>query len=130
MGPHDDDGSGVTFAALRALPVKPAAMAATATATPRATSQTFLLTLPPPTRFQFRGQKQVVRGRVFRRGRLLFNRDARGRASHVRGQAPLRDRHDSAPEPARRGFRRTMQAEPKWRNWQTRRTQNPVPFGE
>ena len=24
----------------------------------------------------------------------------------------------------------TLRAEPKWRNWQTRRTQNPVPFGE
>src|SRR4029453_19010614 len=25
---------------------------------------------------------------------------------------------------------RTMNGAPKWRNWQTRRTQNPVPFGE
>src|SRR4051794_11984488 len=34
--------------------------------------------------------------------------------------------------PGRRGsgLPRTMGEAPKWRNWQTRRTQNPVPFGE
>src|SRR5438270_6856651 len=43
MGPHDDDGSGVTLAvALRATPVVPATAAATAAATPSANSENFL----------------------------------------------------------------------------------------
>src|SRR5581483_3819149 len=47
MGPHDDDGSGVTLAvALRAVPVYPATAAITATATPSANSETFLLNAP------------------------------------------------------------------------------------
>src|SRR5690242_6176788 len=47
MGPHDDDGSGVTLAvALRAVPVYPATAATTATATPSANSENFLLNAP------------------------------------------------------------------------------------
>src|SRR5581483_2938066 len=47
MGPHDDDGSGVTLAvALRATPVVPATAAATAAATPSASSENFLFNAP------------------------------------------------------------------------------------
>src|SRR5579864_5512775 len=47
MGPHDDDGSGVTLAvALRAVPVYPATTAATAAATPSANSENFLFNAP------------------------------------------------------------------------------------
>src|SRR2546421_11689384 len=47
MGPHDEDGSGVTLAvALRATPVVPATAAATAAATPTANSENFLFNAP------------------------------------------------------------------------------------
>src|ERR1700730_2731438 len=71
---------------------------------PRATNENFF-TLPPPTRFRF--PRKCFEGRVFR------------------ATAPF----SSATKPGGNAAVYDGRA-PKWRNWQTRRTQNPVPFGE
>src|SRR5262249_31270781 len=72
------------------------------------TALTLCFTLPPPSRLRQRCSIAGVSGL------------ARLGASESRPVRRLR----TPPTP------RTMRGGPKWRNWQTRRTQNPVPFGE
>src|SRR5436305_11347562 len=72
-----------------------------------AISQNLLLTLPPPTRSDFRGRtggEYPLLLTDFQATRFRFG--------------------SVSPAPP------TMERKPKWRNWQTRRTQNPVPLGE
>ena len=72
---------------------------------PRTTNENFF-TLPPPTRFHFSAER-CSEGRVFRAPAPFSSATKSGRNAAVYdGWAP------------------------KWRNWQTRRTQNPVPSGE
>src|SRR6476619_4505264 len=121
---HADAGSAVTFPPpppplvvvaplLDSLPPPPHPAATNASAAKRptnATALTLLLTLPPPV---FRLRRRCSIGGVSGLGRL----DASQSAAADRGV-----RTQLSP--------RTMERAPKWRNWQTRRTQNPVPFGE
>src|SRR5689334_18634091 len=115
MGPHDDDGSGVTLAvALRAEPAYPATAAATAAATPSANSENFLLNAPSsivrPENTRTTGSSfacltlSCVRG-VFR---------APPRVSREVGEA-----FGAYNGPAAR----------RWRNWSTRWPQKPLSFG-
>src|SRR5207249_7749891 len=78
-----------------------ATAATTAAAPTRPHTENFLLTLPPPTRSDI---SERTRGRVFR------------------AQAPF----SIVRSPGRKAAVYDGRA-PKWRNWQTRRTQNPVP---
>src|SRR6266536_6143503 len=106
MSEHDDAGSAVTFPPLLPPPPPhPAARSARTAAEPiSAASESLLLTLPP----------QSPTGRVHR------------------GPRPAAG---ASIGPFHRPFQPASAATvagttPKWRNWQTRRTQNPVPFGE
>src|SRR6266498_5522879 len=106
MSEHDDAGSAVTFPPLPPPPPPhPAARSARTAAEPiSAASESLLLTLPP----------QSPTGRVHR------------------GPRPAAG---ASIGPFHRPFQPASAATvagttPKWRNWQTRRTQNPVPFGE
>src|SRR5580765_3290259 len=116
---HDEAGSAVTLpppavpvvVLLDSLlpPPQPAAANASAAKMPTsATALKLVLTLPPLSR-GFRRPRCHDRGSI-RSAQAACKRD---------------------PTRATRGpFARTMESAPKWRNWQTRRTQNPVPFGE
>src|SRR5712691_9592312 len=104
MSEHDEDGSAVTPLLLfPPPPPQPAARSASAAVTPTSVaSQNLLLTLPPwsPIPPMPRPQRPLTR-----RG---------GQVSGQRGR-------DFNPEPPLQCL-----FKPKWRNWQTRRTQNPV----
>src|SRR5436305_12279967 len=122
---HDDVGSACTFPPppllllLLLLPLPPpppqpaAVTASTANSPITPTALKLYFTLPPPSPVCANG---VRSGAVSGLGRS----DASG--SECRDACGERKRrvHDA----------RTMGAQPQWRNWQTRRTQNPVPFGE
>src|SRR5919204_6452482 len=102
MSEHDDAGSAVTFPPLLPPPPpQPAAKSARTAAKPiSAANENLLLTLPPPlpTRRVHRGPRSP-RGRKYRPFRQPISTDKR---------------------------RYSDPTTPKWRNWQTRRTQNPV----
>src|SRR5262245_18482414 len=119
-----DEGSALTFPPpppelvvvvlplLLSLPPPPHPAAMNASAANRQTSHTALtlcFTLPPPSPVCANGV------------RLREYPGWGGRAQA--GAGPMRCLR-GRPSP------RTMRGGPKWRNWQTRRTQNPVPFGE
>src|SRR5215203_5840809 len=117
MFEHDDVGSASTLPPPPPpllLPSSPppqpaAAIASTANSPIRPTALTLCFTLPP---------QSPVAPTVFDRGSIRSGAAGRKRE----GTPPRRMRRRRSP--------RTIGAAPKWRNWQTRRTQNPVPFGE
>ena len=70
----------------------------------------------------------MPRGSARRRGDLqrAKRRSIRANAAAFNFECAVRVR-SAAPRGCQAGYDRRR---PKWRNWQTRRTQNPVPFGE
>src|SRR3954454_9199597 len=121
---HEDEGSACTLPLppplLLVLPLllppppppqPAAAIASTANSPITPTALKLRVTLPPPS------------PRL--RRRCSINRGS------IRSGAAGRNSEEAPERGARRfSFVRTMRVAPKWRNWQTRRTQNPVPFGE
>src|SRR3954447_13831913 len=106
MSEQDEAGSADTLPPLLPPPPpQPAASRANAAATPsNAASESLLLTLPPRSPSGLRAPRVVAR-----------------RGPQVSALAPGHFKREAALQSL---------SGPKWRNWQTRRTQNPVPFGE
>src|SRR6266508_4386962 len=106
MSEHDEAGSAWTFPPLPPPPPPPqpaARSASTAVRPISAVSESLLLTLPPSVAHT--GASPHAPGRPAPRG----------------GQVSGQSGPYCNPEPAP-----TVAFSPKWRNWQTRRTQNPV----
>src|SRR4051794_20733310 len=145
---HDEVGSASTFPPppppsplLPSLPPPPpqpaAAIASTANSVITPTALKLRLTLPPPSPVCATGVRSI--GGVSGLGRSDATSTC-GNAwfpnGHSFGSSLRPDACDASARP--RPWRgdnaaaepRTMGGAPKWRNWQTRRTQNPVPFGE
>src|SRR5436309_10265767 len=122
MGPHDDDGSGVTLAvALRATPVVPATAAATAAATPSANSENFLFNaslLHCPTRCV------LPREEPYLPSDLRWGSISRPGPGFKEGRSRFRDR----PGPLREAAYNAGRSR-RWRNWSTRWPQKPLSFG-
>src|ERR1051325_9645043 len=108
-GPHDDDGSGLMLLDEGCALPDVAVAAATAAAAPTSAKNNNLLLTAPSSMTQ---EMTVRKNDPFKR--QYFCRGPRL-------QQRLATRPDLPPGPS------TMAVGPKWRNWQTRRTQNPVP---
>src|SRR5437868_9611516 len=122
MGPHDDDGSGVTLAvALRATPVVPATAAATAAATPTANSENFLFNAPSSI---VRPECVLPREEPNLPSDLRWGSISRPGPGFKMGRSLFPGRTGQAPEAAYNAGRSR-----RWRNWSTRWPQKPLSFG-
>src|SRR5947208_9020362 len=112
MSEQEDDGSALTFPPLPDPPPPPphpaARSASAAVLAISAASENLLFTLPP-----WSPVHPCLDRRTRRRCGVDKYRPSMGRIARRNGVSGA-----------------TVRAGPKWRNWQTRRTQNPVPFGE